>query len=94
MAILAIAVLGATMWALQSPKRRTGDQTELYNVDRVSRAEELNQLPTDYRGLPTKPAEVAPVLGPPLPGDLGAPMLKSGQVPTATPAGSRFHRIR
>lgn len=87
-AILAIAVLGATMWALQSPKRRTGDQTELYNVDRVSRAEEFNQLPTDYRGLPTKPAEVAPVLGPPLPGDLGAPMLKSGQVPTATPAGN------
>lgn len=87
--ILAAVVLGATLWSLQSPKRRGDDNArELYNVDRVSRSEELNQLPADYSHLPAKPlADVAPVLGPPLPGDLGAPMLKSGQVSSAPPVG-------
>lgn len=87
--ILAAAILGATMWSLQSPKRRGDDNArELYNVDRVSKSEELNQLPADYSHLPAKPpADVAPVLGPPLPGDLGAPMLKSGQVSSAPPVG-------
>ncbi|RLM14181.1 conjugal transfer protein TrbI [Gibbsiella quercinecans] len=87
--ILAAAILGATMWSLQAPKRRGDDNArELYNVDRVSKSEELNQLPADYSHLPAKPpADVAPVLGPPLPGDLGAPMLKSGQVSSAPPVG-------
>lgn len=85
--ILAAAILGATMWSLQTPKRRGDDNArELYNVDRVSKSEELNQLPADYSHLPVKPpADVVPVLGPPLPGDLGAPMLKSGQVSSSPP---------
>lgn len=71
---LAVAVLGATLWSLQ-PKHQRGnnDATELYNVDRVSKSEELNRLPTDYSKLPPK----VPELGPPLPGDLGPAIVKS-----------------
>ena len=49
---LAVAVLGATMWSLQPRKRSAGEQAELYNVDRVSRSEGLDQLPADYSKLP------------------------------------------
>ena len=37
--VLAVAVLGALMWSLQPHRRSTGEQTELYNVDRVSKSE-------------------------------------------------------
>jgi type IV secretion system protein TrbI len=73
--LLAVAVAGASMWALQSKGRRSsGDQTELYNVDRIAKSDDLDQLPADYSKLPAKPAPTAsvPQLGPPLPGDWGA----------------------
>ncbi|WP_369062953.1 TrbI/VirB10 family protein [Burkholderia gladioli] len=85
-ALLAVAVAGASMWALQSKGRRgSGDQTNLYNVDRVAKADDLDQLPTDYSKLPAKPAPASvPQLGPPLPGDWGAasamPPLPGGNV--------------
>jgi type IV secretory pathway VirB10-like protein len=73
---LGIAVLGATMWSLQPAHRRGGNEpSELYNVDRVSRSEGLDQLPADYSKLPPK----VPDLGPPLPGDLGPAIVKSQQ---------------
>ncbi|MBN0031148.1 conjugal transfer protein TrbI, partial [Pseudomonas aeruginosa] len=50
--VLAVAVLGALMWSLQPHRRSTGEQTELYNVDRVSKSEGLDALPTDYSKLP------------------------------------------
>ncbi|WP_454710787.1 TrbI/VirB10 family protein [Cupriavidus nantongensis] len=75
---LGVAVLGATMWSLQPTQRRSASEpTELYNVDRVSRSEGLDRLPTDYSKLPPQ----VPELGPPLPGDLGPAMVKS-QPPT------------
>ena len=77
---LSVAVLGATIWSLQ-PHRRGGEQNELYNVDRVSKSEELDGLPSDYSKLP-KVAE----LGPPLPGDLG-PAIVASQQPTYMPPG-------
>jgi type IV secretion system protein VirB10 len=74
---LAAAVLGATMWSLQAPKRGgMTAPTELYNVDRVAKAPALDQLPADYAGLPAIGAEV-PRLGPPLPGDLGPAIVKA-----------------
>jgi type IV secretion system protein TrbI len=79
------AVLGATLWSLQSSTRNRGSvNPELHNVDRVSKAEGLGQLPADYSKL--APAASVPVLGPPLPGDLGRPILRaeSGQ---GNPAG-------
>ncbi|MGQ0708193.1 MAG: TrbI/VirB10 family protein [Rhodoferax sp.] len=82
---LAVAVLGATIWSLQPRKRSASEQAELYNVDRVSRSEGLDQLPTDYSKLP----QHVPELGPPLPGDLGPAIVKSQQpvTPTYTPPG-------
>ena len=86
---LAVAVLGATMWSLQPRKRSTSEQAELYNVDRVSRSEGLDQLPTDYSKLPRVLPPQVPELGPPLPGDLGPAIVKSQQpvTPTYTPPG-------
>jgi type IV secretion system protein TrbI len=83
--VLSAAVLGATLWSLQSSTRsRDSANPELHNVDRVSKAEGLGQLPADYSKV--APAASVPVLGPPLPGDLGRPMLRaeSGQ---GSPAG-------
>jgi len=78
---LSVAVLGATIWSLQPPQRGTHEQTELYNVDRVSRSEGLARLPTDYSMLP--PPDV-PELGPPLPGDLGPAIVHSQQPAVAS----------
>ncbi|ALJ28478.1 TrbI/VirB10 family protein [Diaphorobacter sp. C33] len=81
---LSVAVLGATIWSLQ-PHRRASEQTELYNVDRVSKSEGLDGLPADYSKLPPK----VPELGPPLPGDLGPAIVHSQQpvTPTYAPPG-------
>ncbi len=93
---LGVAVLDATLWSLQ-PKhpRSSNDATGLYNVDRVSKSEELNQLFADYSKLPQK----VPELGPPLPGDLGPAIVKSqpprgGQLRATRPGcgGSRARR--
>lgn len=87
--VLAVAVAGASMWALQSKGRRgSTDRTELYNVDRVAKTDDLDQLPADYSKLPAKPAPVSaasvPQLGPPLPGDWGA----SSVAPLPTGSGN------
>jgi len=82
---LAAAVLGATIWSLQPHRRGAGEQTELYNVDRVSKSEGLDGLPADYSKLPAK----VPELGPPLPGDLGPAIVHSQQpvTPAYAPPG-------
>ncbi|HCT9928010.1 TPA: conjugal transfer protein TrbI, partial [Pseudomonas aeruginosa] len=82
---LSVAVLGATIWSLQPHRRGAGEQTELYNVDRVSKSEGLDGLPADYSKLPQK----VPELGPPLPGDLGPAIVASQQpvTPTYVPPG-------
>lgn len=67
------AVLGVTMMALQGPALRLGEQVEeLYNTERKPTPEGLETLPGDYSQV--KPQ--TPVLGPPLPGDLGGPILE------------------
>ena len=71
---LSVAVLGATIWSLQPHRRGAGEQNELYNVDRVSKSEGLDGLPSDYSKLPK-----VPELGPPLPGDLGPAIVNSQQ---------------
>lgn len=72
---LAAAVLGGTVWSLQVQQRARTPATELFNVDRVARAEDLERLPKDYADLPKAP----PVLGEPLPGDLGPAIVKAQQ---------------
>ncbi len=69
-AVGSVAVLGATIWALQ-PNRRSGAGAELYSTDNKTTADGLANLPRDYTGLPRN----VPPLGPPLPGDLGRPIV-------------------
>ena len=76
---LSVAVLGATIWSLQPHRRGAGEQTELYNVDRVSKSEGLDGLPADYSKLPPRLPTSVPELGPPLPGDLGPAIVNSQQ---------------
>lgn len=65
---LAVAVFGGALWSLQAYKReRNPVAGELYNVDRVSRAESLDQLPKDYSKIPVPAKPAVPVLGEPLP---------------------------
>jgi type IV secretory pathway VirB10-like protein len=85
--VLAVAVLGGTLWSLQSNKRQRNPATELYNVDRVSRAENLDQLPKDYAGIPPAVKQGPPVLGEPLPGDLGPAIVKAQQPMEMRPPG-------
>ncbi|TGT71777.1 MULTISPECIES: TrbI/VirB10 family protein [unclassified Mesorhizobium] len=67
------AIFGVTMVALRAPALRIQDLTEdRYNIDRKPTAEGLDSLPKDYSAIKPK----APVLGPPLPGDLGRPILE------------------
>ncbi|WP_192257627.1 TrbI/VirB10 family protein [Mesorhizobium silamurunense] len=67
------AILGVTVIALQGPALRIRQQAEdLHNTERKPTAEGLDTLPKDYSGMKPKP----PVLGPPLPGDLGRPILE------------------
>ena len=96
---LALGVAVASMWALQSKSHRASGsgRSEPYNVDHVAKAEDLDELPADYSKLPQKPALPAaptsagastdnpPVLGPPLPGELGGPVLQQsrGLAPSA-----------
>lgn len=71
-AVASIGVGGALMLGLQG--RDGGDEpSELYNTDRVAQADGLGNLPRDYSGL--RPD--VPQLGPPLPGDMGRPMLSA-----------------
>ncbi|MDX8449603.1 TrbI/VirB10 family protein [Mesorhizobium captivum] len=67
------AIFGITMIALQGPELRIPDLVEdRYNTERKPTAEGLDSLPKDYSAIKPK----APVLGPPLPGDLGRPILE------------------
>jgi len=104
---LSAAVLGAMLWSLQPQQRRPGaEPNELYNVDRVTRSEGLEQLPADYSQLPPPPAPEIPQLGPPLPGDLAGQssgrssrrkVMDMGQMPpkqSAWPCSRKLRRQR
>lgn len=68
---VSIAVLSAAIWAFTSRDDRQKAGSELYNTEHKTTADELLRLPRDYAELPPN----VPRLGPPLPGDLGRPML-------------------
>ncbi len=63
--IASIGIGGALIYALQTRDDGSGNE-ELYSTDNRATADGLAGLPRDYTG---------PVLGPPLPGDLGRPIL-------------------
>jgi type IV secretion system protein TrbI len=78
--VTGLAIAAALVYALQT--RRTDQSVkELYSTENRTTADGLTGLPRDYTGIPK--------LGPPLPGDLGRPILSaqnSGQpVPVTGP---------
>jgi type IV secretion system protein VirB10 len=81
--VTALAIAGALGYALQ-PRDRTGTAQELYNTQTRPAADGLANLPKDYTGMPRP----APPLGPPLPGDLGRPILNAGAAGNTTIVGA------
>lgn len=65
------AVLGVAMMALRGPAPRLGNPEELYDPGKKATPDGLAALPRDYSQMKPRP----PLLGPPLPGDLGRPIL-------------------
>jgi type IV secretion system protein VirB10 len=77
-AVAGLSISGALIFALSQGHRKPNSATELYNTANKSTADGLAMLPRDYTGpardsLPPTGSGV-PVLGPPLPGDLGRPI--------------------
>ncbi|MGD9801450.1 MAG: TrbI/VirB10 family protein [Parvularculaceae bacterium] len=69
----ALVIFAATSIALKPPRAASDARPqELYNVDTKPTAEGLEALPASY-------AEIRPPLGDPLPGDLGAALLRAQQ---------------
>ncbi|VIO81274.1 TrbI/VirB10 family protein [Bradyrhizobium ivorense] len=78
-AVALLVIGGAVLWSLQNNRPRNQAADELYSTDHHNVADGLTTLPKDYAGVPRQPI---PQLGPPLPGDLGRPILAAqGQSP-------------
>lgn len=76
-----IAIGGALLWALQPSAPKSPDN--LYSADTANRAEVVTGAPADYGKVPK--------LGPPLPGDLGRPIVsaqRDGEIVPVPPMGS------
>ncbi|WP_050386512.1 TrbI/VirB10 family protein [Bradyrhizobium pachyrhizi] len=79
-AVALLVISGAVLWSLQKTRPRDQAADELYSTDHHNVADGITALPKDYAGVPRQPI---PQLGPPLPGDLGRPILAAqGQSPT------------
>ncbi|MFG1393829.1 TrbI/VirB10 family protein [Xanthobacter agilis] len=74
--VASLSIGGALIYALQT-RDGGGGNSELYSTENRSTADGLNGLPKDYTG---------PVLGPPLPGDLGRPILDAQNKGQPVPA--------
>jgi len=70
--VAAIGIGGALFLALRPQHQTAG--SELYNTSNRTTPDGLANLPRDYTGLP----RAVPQLGPPLPGDLGRPIVNAG----------------
>jgi type IV secretion system protein TrbI len=69
---LALTLISAAVFlALQKREKRAPVTDELYSTDRHNVADKLANLPKDYGSIPPE----VPRLGPPLPGDLGRPIV-------------------
>ncbi len=68
-----LLILGAVFYALQPPSTNNKENKELYNITNKEEPEQLSSLPKSYQDY------VAPILGAPLPGELGAAVLDAEQ---------------
>lgn len=67
--VASVAILGTLIWALDTRRRGNEQPSELFTTENRATADGLQKLPKDYSGVPQ--------LGPPLPGDLGRPILRA-----------------
>ncbi|POF33946.1 TrbI/VirB10 family protein [Roseibium marinum] len=70
--------LGAILIVTLQDRKPVHGPPELYSTERIQAAEGLSRLPTDYTRIPQ--------LGPPLPGELGRPILSAQQRGQPVPA--------
>lgn len=78
MAVMLIA--GAFYLGMQQRQEEQEQARNLISAEHKAMPEGMNDLAKDYTGKPT----TAPRVGPPLPGDLGRPMLNAGVLPGAS----------
>ncbi|CCD93506.1 putative conjugal transfer protein trbI [Bradyrhizobium sp. ORS 375] len=81
-AVALLLIGGAGVWTLQTSKPSKPASTEHYSTDHHDIADGLSALPRDYANFPSN----VPLIGPPLPGDLGGPIVAAqGQARAAVP---------
>ena len=86
-----VIVLGAAAFALRSPDRSGGAAPqELYNTTIKALPDGLNEMPASYADVKREP----PLLGPPLPGDLGAAMIGKTREPVREDNPFRYEPTR
>jgi type IV secretion system protein TrbI len=88
-ALALLLVSAAVLWALQSSRTRGPASEELYSTDHHNVADGLAGLPRDYSGTPRD----VPRLGPPLPGDLGRPIVAAQAQSGALAADAEQQRM-
>jgi len=90
-ALATILICGVVLWALEGDRLRNTVPQELYSTDRPRMADGLAGLPRDYAGVPRD----VPPLGPPLPGDLGRPIVATqGQSGPLAPDAEQQRRTQ
>ena len=88
-ALALVLVSGAVLWALQNNQKRGPAPEELYTTDHHNVADGLGGLPKDYAGIPRD----VPRLGPPLPGDLGRPIVSAQNQSGSLAADAELQRV-
>jgi type IV secretion system protein VirB10 len=82
-----LVIGGAVLWAFQGNRQHETASGELYSIEPRNVAEGLAALPRDYAGIPKE----IPSLGPPLPGDLGRPIIAAQGQPPPLSSGPLDH---
>ena len=88
-ALALVLVSGAVLWALQNNQKRGPAPEELHTTDHHNVADGLGGLPKDYAGIPRD----VPRLGPPLPGDLGRPIVSAQNQSGPLAADAELQRV-
>ncbi|UFW51305.1 hypothetical protein BaraCB756_10045 [Bradyrhizobium arachidis] len=82
-ALVLVLISGAVFWAMQGKRSRNAAPEDLYATDHHNVADQLANLPKDYTEMP----KGVPRLGPPLPGDLGRPIVAAQGSLSSSPLG-------
>ncbi|NNE50662.1 MAG: TrbI/VirB10 family protein [Altererythrobacter sp.] len=90
-AAASVIILGAAAFALRSPDRSgVAAPQELYNTTMKALPDGLNEMPASYADVKRE----RPLLGPPLPGDLGAAMIGKTREPVREDNPFRYEPAR